>query len=399
MRRLRLLFPWCAQSTGIAGVASELLDALAASATLRQEFAPEHWLTSAGSTMWRSYQHRALPRSLARLVHRFAGEPKWLRGMVAHRYLHTARPGDIAWLFPSVHASVYQAAKQRGCFVVKEIVNTALGAHRDALVRAHEGLAWQPRRLPPQADIDEEVAQLAHCDLLFSCSKFTTRTFVAAGADATRMVASSYGWAPADFRPRPRRSERPRFLFVGAGTARKGLPHLLRAWQRAGVAGTLVVVGDLDPEVAQHCGDLMARGNVEHHRFNHDLATHYGHADAFVLPSFEEGSPLVAYLAMAAGLPCLVSPEAGGLVVRDGIEGLHAEANDEAAWIDLLRRVAEDRPLREQLGAAGVQRSVDYTWDKVIARRCEAMRERLQPTAAATARGSGNAAAHVAHRS
>jgi glycosyltransferase involved in cell wall biosynthesis len=377
MRSLRLLFPWCARTTGIAGAALHLLDALAAHPVWSRQFAPEYWLTSADSKHRRSYQQALLPHGIARIVHRLAGEPSLLRRRVVRRYLNDLRPGDIAWLFPSLGAEVYHEAKQRGCFVIKEVVNTALPAHREALVRAHAVLGWQPERLPPEAEIADEVARVRSADALFSCSAWTDQSLLAIGARPEQLLPSSYGWDPATFRPVARRSERPRFLFVANGIVRKGLPHLLRAWAEAAPAATLVVVGNLAPVVAERCAAELARADVEYHPHSGDLAAHYGHADAFVLPSFEEGSPLVTYLAMAAGLPCLLSPEAAGWVVRDGEEGLLAPPGDQDAWVELLRRVAEDRPLREQLGARGLERSREYTWERALQRRCEALHRRL----------------------
>lgn len=74
------------------------------------------------------------------------------------------------------------------------------------------------------------------------------------------------------------------------------------------------------------------------------------------------------------------SPEAAGWVVRDGEEGLLAPAGDHAAWVELLRRATEDRPLMEQLGARGRVRSQLYTWSQVMQRRCAALHSHLSGT-------------------
>ena len=50
-------------------------------------------------------------------------------------------------------------------------------------------------------------------------------------------------------------------------------------------------------------------------------------ADVFVFPSLFEGSAVVTYEALACGLPCVVTPEAGS-VVRDGVEGLVVPSAD-----------------------------------------------------------------------
>ena len=379
MRRLRLLFPWYATTTGISGVALQLLDSVVRDARLSAAFEPEYWLTRAQPEARRSYLRSALPRLPARIAARFEFSDRWFHNRVVRRFLQRALPGDVAWLFPSVEAHVYREAKQRDCIVVKELVNTALGAHREALLRAYDALGWPPGPLPPHSHIEEECEQLPFADYLFSCSPEVTRTFVAAGAAADRIIETSYGWDPDGFQPVVRRGEgKPRFLFVAAGGVRKGLPHLLQAWHRARLDATLVLVGGIEPDVATRCADLLNSPSIEHHSYTEDLAPLYGGADAFVLPSFEEGSPLVSYLALAAGLPCLFTPASAGWVVRDGVEGLVAAPDDVEAWVELLRRTAGDRQLREELGANALVRSRDYTWQKVMARRCDALLDRLE---------------------
>lgn len=287
-------------------------------------------------------------------------------------------PGDIAWLFPSVEADVYGTAKDRDCLVVKELVNTALDAHRDALIHAHETLGWKPTGLPSQRDIDEEREQLPFADRFFACSPEVERTFVAAGADPRRMVTTSYGWSPTNFRPVAQRSERPRFLFVGSGSVRKGLPHLLQVWASARLDATLVVVSNIAPQVAERCCRELALPNVEVHSFTSDLASVYGRADAFVLPSFEEGSPLVSYFALAAGLPCLMTPASAGTVVRDGIEGLVVDPASPDAMLAALQRLTDDADLRSTMGEAARLRSADYTWHNVMEQRCAALLEMVE---------------------
>lgn len=377
MHRLRLLFPRYGSTTGIAGCAIRMLDALAGDRGLERELQPEFWLTTAAPAARRAYQHELYPHAVARVLYRCIREQRWICNWVTRRYLRALRSGDIAWLFPSVEAPVYREARERGCFVVKELINTALGAHRAALVRAHEALGWSADTLPPLPNIEEERQQLPHVDAFFTCSPQVTSTFVAAGADPARMIETSYGWSPSDFHAVHRPHQGFRFLFVAAGSVRKGLPHLLLAWELARLDATLVVVGKLDEMVARRCRRQLEGRGVEYHPWTRDLSGLYSTADAFVLPSFEEGSPLVSYLALAAGLPCLVTPESAGWVVRDGVEGLHAPAGDTVAWAELLRRCVGDPALVQELGRKARQRSLDYTWDKVMARRCKALLERI----------------------
>ena len=76
--------------------------------------------------------------------------------------------------------------------------------------------------------------------------------------------------------------------------------------------------------------------------------------DAVILPSINEGTPVTAIEALAAGRP-VVATLVGGLpdVVRDGEDGflVPAGATDELA--ERLARLARDPELRERMGRAG----------------------------------------------
>ena len=74
-------------------------------------------------------------------------------------------------------------------------------------------------------------------------------------------------------------------------------------------------------------------------------------ADLFVLPSIEEGSPLVTYLALGASLPMIVSPMgAGGVVQEGGGEALFIDPYNQQQFVDALRQLAYDPTLREKMG-------------------------------------------------
>jgi glycosyltransferase involved in cell wall biosynthesis len=129
-----------------------------------------------------------------------------------------------------------------------------------------------------------------------------------------------------------------------------------------------------------------------------DIASVYARADVFAFPSFEEGSPLVTYEAMAHGAAMLVSPMGAGALVREGREGLVREPGDVAGWVDALRTLARDPDLRARLGRAGRERAQEFTWAAVAGRRREALLERFAGELMAAA-GSAERGAAGARRS
>ncbi len=77
-------------------------------------------------------------------------------------------------------------------------------------------------------------------------------------------------------------------------------------------------------------------------------------ADAFVLPSRQEGMPLAALEAMEAGLPVVATDVIGTAeVVLDGVTGLLVPSGDSDALAVALAQLLDDEDLRRSLGTAG----------------------------------------------
>jgi glycosyltransferase involved in cell wall biosynthesis len=132
-------------------------------------------------------------------------------------------------------------------------------------------------------------------------------------------------------------------------------------------------VGKIDNAIKPLVSDYLNKHNIEHIPFTSDLPSIYRNADVFVLPSLEEGSPLVTYLAFGAGLPCLVSPMGAGGVVTDGIEGMVIDSHDAEKWIKALQKMACDIGLRKKFSDNARNKANLYTWDKVGKQRLTAL--------------------------
>ncbi|MCX8066799.1 MAG: glycosyltransferase family 1 protein [Anaerolineae bacterium] len=100
-----------------------------------------------------------------------------------------------------------------------------------------------------------------------------------------------------------------------------------------------------------------------------DLAAAYASADIFVLTGANETFGNVVLEAMASGLPVVV-PHTGGQIdyVRDGVNGLVYEAEEEASLISQVGRLVEHPGLARQLGTAGRAYAETQTWERVLDR-------------------------------
>jgi glycosyltransferase involved in cell wall biosynthesis len=150
--------------------------------------------------------------------------------------------------------------------------------------------------------------------------------------------------------------------WIGRMTHIKRLQDVLLAFRglRArGVDATLCVVGDgPDREsVEQYAHELGIARETLFIGYQRDVAPYYAFLDAFLLPSGNEGTPVVAIESLAAGRP-VVATAVGGVpdVIEDGRHGFLVRVGDIEAMVDALERLARDPELRTRLGEAGRER-------------------------------------------
>jgi glycosyltransferase involved in cell wall biosynthesis len=121
----------------------------------------------------------------------------------------------------------------------------------------------------------------------------------------------------------------------------------------------LVLAGDgeLRAEVEQLAATLGVADRVRFLGYIDDLGSWYAAFDTFLLTSANEGAPVVAIEALAAGLPVVATAAGGtGTVVDDGETGLLAPVGDVAALAAQVERLRNDDGLRAQFGAEGARR-------------------------------------------
>lgn len=105
-------------------------------------------------------------------------------------------------------------------------------------------------------------------------------------------------------------------------------------------------------EVEKHGLDRLVIYNGK--QYGADKERFFKQSDMFVLPSMNEGFPLVNLEAMQYKLP-VISTEVGGIpdVVKDGENGLIAEMKNPKSLADCIGRLIDDKELREKMGEDG----------------------------------------------
>lgn len=319
----------------------------------------------------------AIPQLLKPLCYRI---PNASRAMAEKLFLQDIEKFDAAYIWPDTSLSTIKAVKKRGIPIVLERINCYQGKAKPILDDAYKRLGLHPRHLIKFEDILQEDTETDLADYIFCPSPEVKKSFKEAGVPEHKLILTSYGWSPERFPNLPVQKipkEEVTVLFVGKICVRKGVHLLLRAWEKAGVKGKLMLCGKMEPEIVETCGDILGRSDVVHIDHNNDVSLAYREADIFAFPSLEEGGPMVTYEAMAHGLPVLASPMGAGSIMRDGIDGFTVEPYDQDAWVEALRKLANSPSLRVYFGAAARARAAEFTWEKVGRRRAKALANKL----------------------
>jgi glycosyltransferase involved in cell wall biosynthesis len=165
----------------------------------------------------------------------------------------------------------------------------------------------------PEKFVRRERDCWKHADLIFCASSFTKRSLVEAGCDEGRTCVVPYGVElPAAVEAEPI-ADLFHVLFVGSGGQRKGLHHLLLAWQKAKLPASsklTLACRVIDRGIEQL---LQETPRVEFHQNATQVELHqlYARSSLFAMPSLAEGFGQVYLEALAHGCPVLGTPNTG----------------------------------------------------------------------------------------
>ncbi|MFC2047155.1 glycosyltransferase family 4 protein [Chloroflexota bacterium] len=166
-------------------------------------------------------------------------------------------------------------------------------------------------------------------------------------------------------------------LFVGRLEKRKGLANLLEAYRQAKTEipnSRLIIVGPgtrlrhkYEKWVAKNgLKDIIFTGLVSYE----ELPRYYKTADIVCAPATgRESFGIVLLEAMAVGKPIVASNIEGyASVVTHGTEGLLVPPKDGKKLVQTLVSLMTNEPLRQQMGAKGMLKASDYSWENIAKR-------------------------------
>lgn len=277
---------------------------------------------------------------------------------ICRRYIDG--PHRVVHLWNSQATGAARLARRLGKKLVIDRASTHIRTQTRLLVEAYEraGLRYEPTYAET---IERCVEEYELADIVLTPSPRSYDSFAAEGCDLDRVVRCPFGIDLEDRAPRERPPERFRALFVGQLGVRKGILTLLEAWDRAGLDGELLLVGGEEEAIAARLRPWRNRRDVRFLGFRRDVPELMRAASVFVFPTIEEGSALVTYEAMAAGLPMITTDEAGSVARRDR-EALFVAPHDADGLAAALTHAAENGEAMRRLGLAARRRVEKFPW-------------------------------------
>lgn len=163
------------------------------------------------------------------------------------------------------------------------------------------------------------------------------------------------------------------FFFAGVIKERKNVLGLVRAFHRLKedfpCPHKLIIAGHGNGAYASAIQEYIARHKLEKEIFiyedilDRELAPFYKNAEALIFPSFVEGFGFPILEAMSCGTPVITS-DCSSLAEVAGGAALLVDPYRVDTVAQALRRVIEERELRETLIAKGYERLKDFSWEK-----------------------------------
>ncbi|MGA2901013.1 MAG: glycosyltransferase family 4 protein [Candidatus Acidiferrales bacterium] len=157
-------------------------------------------------------------------------------------------------------------------------------------------------------------------------------------------------------------------ILVGNDWRNKGVPVLLDAL--AHLRDLPVVLLIVSREDQSSCQGLITEKKLDDRVFflppRKDIEFYYAAADAYAGPSLQESYGIPPAEAMACGLPVIVSAAAGvSEIVSDDVDAMVLDDPTDADKLaTMIRRLYEDKELRNRLGSKARETARRYTWDR-----------------------------------
>ncbi len=246
-----------------------------------------------------------------------------------------------------------------------------------AILREEEIRVSSKMEKPSPWIISRELSEYQLAHFVHVPSHFAEATFMDQAFDSRKIITVPLGASTKSFRPlasviqqrqsRILSSNPIRVLYVGTASFRKGFWDLLEVVR--GLSGKnfeFTFVGAVAKEVESLLGKIRSLGQFIPKQPHNKLQDWYARGDIFILPTLEDGFPIVLAQAHAAGLPILTTPNgAGHDLVEDGRTGWVLPIRNPEAFIKKLQWCDSHRKELAEMVGKIYETSSSRDWKQV----------------------------------
>jgi len=249
-------------------------------------------------------------------------------------------------------------AKELGAVTVVERASSHILQGQEIL----QGSSWS------RAYVEKCLLEYKEADYVVVPSEYAKQSFLERGFDEKKIIKIPFGVDIQRFKTsniqRPISNDKFIVLYVGEIRLGKGVQYLLEAWRRLNLKDAeLWLVGEVKPNIKKVLSKYSDYKDIKHLGFVKDIPELMSKASVFAFPSLDEGSALVTYEAMAAGLPVIATPNAGSLV-RDSLDGYIIPIRDSQALAERLEFFYRFPEQARAMGGSGRERISAFTWER-----------------------------------
>lgn len=283
---------------------------------------------------------------------------KYGLGSASHLYAYNAAAVEL-----------FEYAKAHGIKMILEQIAAPIAFDEKLLADERERWpGWEAGGAAPsdwQPVADRESAEWKLADRIVCGSDYVVSAMSKEDGPVGKCRVVPYGIDVGRFSPqsnKPRSKDQPlRVLCVATLQLRKGVQYLMEAARLLKDDNvTIRLIGPCmvsDDALSQLKTSIEVVGAIP----RSEMAREFAAADVFALPTLSEGSAIVCYEALAAGLP-VVTTAAAGSVVRDGVDGWLVPIRSAEALANQLRFISQNRDCLHSFSLSAASRAQDYTW-------------------------------------
>lgn len=280
---------------------------------------------------------------------------------------------DIFHFVNGIGLETLKRAKERECLSVCDVRAAHIDFEEEIMQKefAKLSLAYHSTRKALRTRL---LAEYALADVLIVNSAYVYQTFRDAGVSAQKIHVVPRGvdlqrFGTVAALKTKKQASVFRVLFVGRINPGKGVHYLIEAFAALNIPNSeLVIVGKAEDDIYQtYLNKMIGSNNIMVKFMGHlpqiDLWEIYQRSDLFVLPTLSEGSALVVYEAMAAGLPIITTTNAGS-IIENGTEGYIVPIRSSLALQEKMEYLYKHPDLRQTMGKQSRLRVQDFSWEK-----------------------------------